>query len=61
MRVKSSGMPRAVQNLQMPHPWDSQGGKMPHSSFFFFLGGGGGAVAGGIGWASGKAGIRNPE
>jgi len=33
--------PRAVQNLQMPHPRDWQGGQMPRSS----LGGGEG------GWA----------
>ena len=23
---------RAVQNLQMPHPWDLKGGQMPRSS-----------------------------
>ena len=38
---------RAVQNLQMPHPRDWQGGQMPRSS----PGGGGGLLgAGGIDW-----------
>jgi len=40
VKIKSSGLapglanfrPRAAQNLQMPHPQDSQGGQMPHSS-----------------------------
>ena len=36
--------PRAVQNLQMPHPWDWQGGQMPRSSP------GGELGAGGIDW-----------
>ena len=34
----------AVQNLQMPHPWDWQGGQMPRSSPGKELG------AGGIDW-----------
>ena len=38
--------PRAVQNLQIPHPWDWQGGQMPRSS----PGEGGGLGAGGIDW-----------
>ena len=33
--------PRAVQNLQMPHPQDWQGGQMPHSSPVGVLGTGG--------------------
>ena len=35
--------PRAVQNLQMPQPWDWQGGQMPRSSR--------GQGGGGGGWA----------
>ena len=37
--------PRAVQNLQMPHPQDRQGGQMPRSRP-----GGGGLCAGRIDW-----------
>ena len=51
VRVKSLGMasrlanarPRAVQNLQMPHPRDWHGGQMPRS--------GPGGTGGGGGWA----------
>ena len=39
--------PRAVQNLQMPHPWDSQGGQMPCSGS---LGGGGGGAGRSWNW-----------
>ena len=40
--------PRAQQNLQMPHPWDWQGGQMPRISP---RGGGeGGLGAAGIDW-----------
>ena len=37
--------PQAVQNLQMHHPWDWQGGQMPRCSW------GGGGVVDGLGAA----------
>ena len=44
--------PRAVQNLQMPHPRDWQGGQMPRSSPGEERGGPLGA--GGIDWCIGE-------
>ena len=40
--------PRAAQNLQIPLPWDWQGGQMPRSSR------GEGGRWGGVGWCAGR-------